>query len=124
MLTWMLEEGACAGRLPGALLKTMYNVLVAENYYRVCSGVQTRTQGERAYAVWVSEMMLQQTRVATVIRYYKRWMETWPTVHALAQASQEVCVHQSKVMSRVDAFFALLSSLERMFFYGAMNSGR
>lgn len=54
--------------------------------------LQTDVEGERAYAVWVSEMMLQQTRVATVISYYQRWMSTWPTVHALAQASQEVDV--------------------------------
>ncbi|KAG9445794.1 hypothetical protein H6P81_011922 [Aristolochia fimbriata] len=43
----------------------------------------------RAYAVWVSEVMLQQTQVVTVIDYYKRWMTKWPTVHHLAQASQE-----------------------------------
>lgn len=54
--------------------------------------LQTDFEGERAYAVWVSEMMLQQTRVATVISYYQRWMSMWPTVHALAQASQEVGV--------------------------------
>ena len=40
----------------------------------------------RAYAVWVSEVMLQQTRVATVVPYYRRWMERWPTVAALAAA--------------------------------------
>ncbi|OVA06289.1 HhH-GPD domain [Macleaya cordata] len=43
----------------------------------------------RAYAVWVSEVMLQQTRVSTVIDYYNRWMEKWPTLHHLAQATQE-----------------------------------
>ncbi|KAJ4969125.1 hypothetical protein NE237_015826 [Protea cynaroides] len=43
----------------------------------------------RAYAVWVSEVMLQQTRVAAVIDYYNRWMEKWPTVHHLARASQD-----------------------------------
>ncbi|KAK4270056.1 hypothetical protein QN277_023141 [Acacia crassicarpa] len=43
----------------------------------------------RAYAVWVSEVMLQQTRVQTVIDYYNRWMEKWPTIHDLAQASLE-----------------------------------
>lgn len=46
----------------------------------------------RAYAVWVSEVMLQQTRVQTVIDYYNRWMEKWPTVNHLAQASLEVFV--------------------------------
>lgn len=50
---------------------------------------QEETQEAKAYAVWVSEMMLQQTRVATVVQYYQRWMEKWPTLHHLAQASQE-----------------------------------
>ncbi|NXH12404.1 MUTYH glycosylase, partial [Bucco capensis] len=43
----------------------------------------------RAYAVWVSEVMLQQTQVATVMDYYNRWMQKWPTLQALAQASLE-----------------------------------
>ncbi|XP_077228875.1 adenine DNA glycosylase-like [Tasmannia lanceolata] len=43
----------------------------------------------RAYEVWVSEVMLQQTRVSTVIDYYNRWMEKWPTVGHLARATQE-----------------------------------
>lgn len=38
------------------------------------------------YAVWVSEMMLQQTQVATVIPYWTRWMERFPTVRDLADA--------------------------------------
>lgn len=38
------------------------------------------------WAVWVSEIMLQQTRVATVRGYYERWMERFPTVRALAEA--------------------------------------
>lgn len=38
------------------------------------------------YAVWVSEMMLQQTRVATVIPYYERWMARFPTLADLADA--------------------------------------
>ncbi|NXF50812.1 MUTYH glycosylase, partial [Oceanites oceanicus] len=40
-------------------------------------------------AVWVSEIMLQQTQVATVVDYYNRWMQKWPTLQALAQASLE-----------------------------------
>ncbi|NXU17197.1 MUTYH glycosylase, partial [Pardalotus punctatus] len=43
----------------------------------------------RGYAVLVSEIMLQQTQVATVIDYYNRWMQKWPTLQALAQASLE-----------------------------------
>src|SRR5882672_9484467 len=36
------------------------------------------------YAIWVSEIMLQQTQVKTVIPYWQRWMRQWPTVQALA----------------------------------------
>src|SRR5262245_11122913 len=38
------------------------------------------------YAIWVSEIMLQQTRVATVIPYWERWMARFPTATALATA--------------------------------------
>lgn len=41
------------------------------------------------YAVWVSETMLQQTRVETVRKYYPRFMERFPTLSALAQAPVE-----------------------------------
>ncbi|MBR5280359.1 MAG: A/G-specific adenine glycosylase [Clostridia bacterium] len=40
------------------------------------------------YRVWVSEIMLQQTRVDTVIPYYNRFMERFPTVEALARADE------------------------------------
>jgi len=39
------------------------------------------------YAIWVSEVMLQQTQVATVKPYFKRWMRRFPTITALANAS-------------------------------------
>ena len=42
-----------------------------------------------AYRVWVSEIMLQQTRVAAVLGYFARFMEAFPTVEALAQAPEE-----------------------------------
>ena len=42
-----------------------------------------------AYAVWVSEIMLQQTQVATVIPYFKRWMIRFPTISTLATASEQ-----------------------------------
>ena len=38
------------------------------------------------YAIWVSEIMLQQTQVKTVIPYWERWMRELPTIQALAQA--------------------------------------
>lgn len=39
-----------------------------------------------AYRIWVSEVMLQQTQVATVVPYYERFMQAFPTVAALAKA--------------------------------------
>jgi A/G-specific adenine glycosylase len=43
--------------------------------------------GERdAYAVWISEIMLQQTRVDTVVDYFRRWVAQFPTIEALATA--------------------------------------
>ena len=42
-----------------------------------------------AYAVWVSEIMLQQTRVETVIPYFEKWMRLFPTVQVLANASEQ-----------------------------------
>jgi len=41
------------------------------------------------YGVWVSEIMLQQTRVETAVPYYVRWMERFPSVTALAEADEE-----------------------------------
>lgn len=45
------------------------------------------------YAVWVSEVMLQQTRVETVRAYYERWMQRFPTARALARASEQDVLH-------------------------------
>jgi A/G-specific adenine glycosylase len=41
------------------------------------------------YAIWVSEVMLQQTQVATVVPYFEQWMARFPTLCALAQASED-----------------------------------
>lgn len=39
------------------------------------------------YAIWLSEIMLQQTQVATVIGYYQRFIKRWPTIESLAKAN-------------------------------------
>ena len=41
------------------------------------------------YQVWLSEIMLQQTQVSTVVAYYQRFLQRFPTVGALADAEQE-----------------------------------
>lgn len=45
------------------------------------------------YRVWVSEIMLQQTQVATVIGYFERFMARFPTLAALADAKQDAVMH-------------------------------
>ena len=53
-------------------------------------------QQQTPYRVWVSEIMLQQTQVKTVIPYYQRFMERFPDLTTLAQAEQEeVLAHWS-----------------------------
>ena len=53
-------------------------------------GARGDARGEpNPYASWVSEIMLQQTRVDTVIDYHTRWMARFPTVEALAAASED-----------------------------------
>ena len=42
----------------------------------------------RPYEVWVSEIMLQQTQVETMLPYFKRWMRAFPTVRSLAKAEE------------------------------------
>mmetsp|Transcript_6494 Transcript_6494/g.14101 ORF Transcript_6494/g.14101 Transcript_6494/m.14101 type:complete len:771 (+) Transcript_6494:129-2441(+) len=54
------------------------------------SNNQYKTKKEvTAYGIWVSEIMLQQTRVEAVIPYYLKWMESFPTVQDLANATEE-----------------------------------
>ncbi len=45
------------------------------------------------YAIWVSEVMLQQTRVETVVPYYARFLDAFPSVQALADAPESDVLH-------------------------------
>jgi A/G-specific adenine glycosylase len=55
-------------------------------YYDRCARDLPWRRTRDPYAIWVSEIMLQQTRVATVIPYYEAWLAAFPTVKALAKA--------------------------------------
>jgi len=62
---------------------------IADAIVRHFAGVKRDLPWRRTrdpYAIWVSEIMLQQTRVATVIPYWERWMQKFPTATALADA--------------------------------------
>ncbi|MCB1624871.1 MAG: A/G-specific adenine glycosylase [Pseudomonadales bacterium] len=50
-------------------------------------------RGRNPYRVWVSEIMLQQTQVATVVPYYERFMARFPSIAALATATLDEVLH-------------------------------
>lgn len=66
-------------KLPAALLP----------WYRQNARALPWRENKDPYRVWVSEIMLQQTRVDTVIPYYLRFLKQLPTVQSLAQAPEE-----------------------------------
>ena len=47
-------------------------------------------QTREPYAIWLSEVMLQQTRVAAVIPYYEKFLTLFPSVEALAAAPEQI----------------------------------
>ncbi len=59
------------------------------DWYARCGRALPWRESRDPYRVWVSEIMLQQTRVDTVIPYYRRFLEQLPDVPALAEAAEE-----------------------------------
>jgi A/G-specific adenine glycosylase len=72
---------------PGLSLKTVVRRLLAWFAGNARDLPWRRTRDP--YAIWVSEVMLQQTQVRTVEPYWRRWMKELPTVRALAAARPE-----------------------------------
>lgn len=62
---------------------------LADWYLKYHRDLPWRRLNSDAYSIWVSEIMLQQTQVSTVIPYFKRWLERFPDVKTLAEAQQE-----------------------------------
>ena len=59
------------------------------DWYQLNHRILPFRQNNDPYRIWVSEVMLQQTKVDTVVPYYKRFMEQFPTIFDLAKASEE-----------------------------------
>ena len=74
-----LEDREILAQLPGLLLP----------WYDGGARVLPWREEPTPYRVWVSEIMLQQTRVEAVRPYYERFLEAFPTVEALAAAPEE-----------------------------------
>ena len=62
-----------------------FAMTLLEWYDRAAADLPWRSTQD-AYAIWLSEIMLQQTQVETVIPYYERFLQAYPTVQALAAA--------------------------------------
>src|SRR6185369_11050022 len=60
-----------------------------DNFRRLPWRAKPGSAAPDPYRVWLSEVMLQQTTVAAVIPRFERFVERWPTIHALAAASDE-----------------------------------
>ncbi|RDX54738.1 DNA glycosylase [Lentinus brumalis] len=71
-------------------------------------------KAQRAYEVWVSEIMLQQTQVATVIPYYNKWMERFPTIGDLAASDIDTVNGLWKGLGYYSRAARLLSSAKKV----------
>ena len=73
---------------PHTTTHTLVKLLIAwhDAHQRLLPWRASRAGTRDAYAVWVAEIMLQQTRVEVVDGYFRRWMERFPTLQALAEA--------------------------------------
>ena len=70
-----------------ATMEKLFRRRLLDWYTRVCRPLPWRATRD-PYAIWVSEVMLQQTRVATVRPYYERWIQRFPDVESLAGAAE------------------------------------
>lgn len=75
----LTEDHELLGRIPGPLLK----------WYDQNKRILPWREDPTPYRVWVSEIMLQQTRVEAVKPYFERFMRTLPDMNALADAEEE-----------------------------------
>ncbi len=73
----------------GSLTVVVRRIPELHRWYRANARAFPWRRTRDPYAIWVSEVMLQQTRADTVVPYYERWMAALPDVHSLASASEE-----------------------------------
>src|SRR5277367_2361784 len=72
--------------LAGRALKTFQKQLLA--WFRTHQRDLPWRRSRDPYRIWVAEVMLQQTRIATVMPYYQRFLSRFPTVHSLTRARE------------------------------------
>ena len=72
---------------PSDLLAELHRTLL--HWYHTQGRQLPWRETRNPYAIWISEIMLQQTQVKTVLPYYQRWLQIFPTVQDLAEADQQ-----------------------------------
>lgn len=93
-LSSRLQKQTSTDELSGELVsKTQFNQRILAWYHQFGRKHLPWQQNKNAYRVWLSEIMLQQTQVATVMGYFERFIERFPDVFALANASQDEVLH-------------------------------
>lgn len=73
-------------------MKIPFDYLSLKNWFHTEQRDLPWRQHADPYAVWVSEIMLQQTQVAVVIPYFINWMLLFPTIRHLAEANRDVVI--------------------------------
>jgi A/G-specific adenine glycosylase len=74
-------------RLTGLANRSLFRTRILRWYDRNKRDLPWRKDRD-PYRVWISEIMLQQTRVAAVTDYYRRFLQLFPTIHSLASARE------------------------------------
>jgi len=73
--------------------KTQFSTVILKWYKKHGRFDLPWQQDQSLYRVWVSEIMLQQTQVSTVIPYFKKFMTAFPDITQLAKATQDEVLH-------------------------------
>jgi A/G-specific adenine glycosylase len=79
---------AYANPVPPKLDKQLFSTWLTQ-WYRAHKRDLLWRHTQDPYKIWLSEIILQQTRVAQGLPYYQRFIEQYPTIHDLARASEE-----------------------------------
>ena len=83
----LIEMDSVGDRLPSFDILALRSGLL--EWYSIQGRDLPWRRSRDPYAIWVSEIMLQQTQVKTVIPYYDRWLAQFPTLQTLASADQQ-----------------------------------
>ena len=83
------------------------------SWYRANKRALPWRENPTPYRVWVSEIMLQQTRVEAVVGYYERFLTALPDIRALADAPEVQIIHWYQKPRKNERYIEILIPIER-----------